>query len=368
MFPTRYSDILHLLDQIDPVAYGKTRNYADGSVTRLSPYISRGVISTRQVLESVVRRGYKIPQIESFVKELCWRDYFQRIGQTCTDELVSDNGRSQANVDHYLLPAALQMAETGIDAIDDCIRSLYDTGYMHNHMRMYVAALATNIGHAHWQMPAKWMYFHLLDADFASNHASWQWVCGVRSHKKYIANQENINKYFYSTQRGSFLDFPYETLEDLPVPKVLTETTRFEDKTELPETGNPNIDPSRPIMVYTIYQLDPAWAAELPANRILLLEPGHFAQFPVCARTLAFALELAKSIPGIQVFTGAFNTLKELSGGTEIQFREHPLTRHFSGTESPRKWIVPEVDGYFPSFSAYWKKISPLIYRRYAAK
>jgi deoxyribodipyrimidine photo-lyase len=365
MFPTRYTEILALLDQVDPVAYSKTRNYADGAVTKLSPYISRGVISTRQVLESVVQRGYQIAQIEPFVKELCWRDYFQRIGQICTNELVSDEGRNQTNVDHYLLPTALQNAQTGIDAIDEGIRSLYETGYMHNHVRMYVAALATNIGRAHWLMPARWMYYHLLDADFASNHSSWQWVCGVRSHKRYIANQENINKYFYTSQRGSFLDLPYENLEDAPVPEVLKATSSFDEKTALPETGLPAIDPSLPILVYTVYHLDPKWKVDFAANRILLLEPSHFASFPVCARTIAFVLELAKSVPGIQVFTGAFETLKELSNGAEIQYREHPLMRHFSGRESPRDWILPELEKYFPSFSAYWKKASPEIYRKY---
>ncbi|MFO7922202.1 MAG: hypothetical protein R6U58_00745 [Bacteroidales bacterium] len=41
-------------------------------MTYLSPYISRGVISTKQVLERVLAKGYKIPEIESLVKELCW--------------------------------------------------------------------------------------------------------------------------------------------------------------------------------------------------------------------------------------------------------------------------------------------------------
>ncbi len=56
-FPTDYKTILEKTDQIDPLKYGKTRNYVDGAVTYLSPYISRGVISTRQVLESVLEEG-----------------------------------------------------------------------------------------------------------------------------------------------------------------------------------------------------------------------------------------------------------------------------------------------------------------------
>lgn len=80
-FPTKYSEILERIQEIDPIKYGQTRNHLDGAVTYLSPYISRGVISTKMVLDSVLSKGYPIEEIESFVKELSWRDYFQRLGQ-----------------------------------------------------------------------------------------------------------------------------------------------------------------------------------------------------------------------------------------------------------------------------------------------
>ena len=64
-FTTDYTEIAAKINQIDPVKYGQTRNYINGAVTYLSPYIARGVISTKQVLEIIVAKGYKIPQIES---------------------------------------------------------------------------------------------------------------------------------------------------------------------------------------------------------------------------------------------------------------------------------------------------------------
>jgi len=51
MFPTDYKEILKRIEGIDPIAYGRSRNFIDGAVTYLSPYISRGVISTRFVME-----------------------------------------------------------------------------------------------------------------------------------------------------------------------------------------------------------------------------------------------------------------------------------------------------------------------------
>ena len=81
IFTTDYETILQKIDQIDPLQYRKNRNYINGVLTYLSPYLSRGVISTKQVLDRVLKKGYQIKQVQSFMKELCWRDYFQRVGQ-----------------------------------------------------------------------------------------------------------------------------------------------------------------------------------------------------------------------------------------------------------------------------------------------
>ena len=55
---------------IDPVKYGSTRNYINGAMTYLSPYISRGVISTKFILEEVLKKGYKANHIEKFMQEI----------------------------------------------------------------------------------------------------------------------------------------------------------------------------------------------------------------------------------------------------------------------------------------------------------
>ena len=147
-FSTDYKTILEKLGQIDPVEYGRTRNYVNGGVTYLSPYISRGVISTRQVLKSVLERGYKISQIESFVKELCWRDYFQRVSQV--KDLNVEIKQAQTTISNYEIPSQILNATTGIQGIDNAIKQLYQSGYMHNHFRMYTASLVCNIAKSHW--------------------------------------------------------------------------------------------------------------------------------------------------------------------------------------------------------------------------
>jgi hypothetical protein len=115
-FATDYQTILERVDAIDPLKYGRTRNYVDGDVSYLSPYISRGVISTKQVLDHVMSKGFTINQIESFVKELCWRDYFQRVGQV--KNLNEDIKHPQEPVSNHAIPSAILEASTGIEAID----------------------------------------------------------------------------------------------------------------------------------------------------------------------------------------------------------------------------------------------------------
>ena len=79
IFPTNYQEVLQRIRKIDPVKYGSTRNYLNGSVTYLSPYISRGIISTKFILSEVLNRGYNPSKIEKFIQELAWRDYWQQI-------------------------------------------------------------------------------------------------------------------------------------------------------------------------------------------------------------------------------------------------------------------------------------------------
>ncbi|MFM7485538.1 MAG: hypothetical protein ACKO13_01325, partial [Cytophagales bacterium] len=73
-FPTDYGSIMERVNRINPIQYGKTRNFIDGAVTYLSPYISRGVISTKQVKDIVLAKGYHPAVIEKLLQELAWRE------------------------------------------------------------------------------------------------------------------------------------------------------------------------------------------------------------------------------------------------------------------------------------------------------
>ena len=353
-FSTSYNEILRLVEKVDPIDYGKTRNFIDGAVTRLSPYISRGVISTREVFQSVMNRGYDPEQIEKFLQELAWRDYWQQIWVTLGNEINYDLKRPQPKVLNHGMASSILEGSTGIRAIDQGISSFYETGYLHNHLRMYIASIACNIGGSHWLTPAKWMYYHLLDADWASNALSWQWVAGANAGKKYFANQDNINKYCYSNQKGTFLDVEYHEFEDLKPPKELQDLTIPALRTPLPEKTAIEVDPSKPTLLYNFYNLDPIWHADESFNRVLILEPSVFQTYPISQKSLDFVFELAGNIPTIQIYVGEFSELKDEYGLSDFIFKEHPLNVYV-GKEEPRDWMF-NVKGYYPSFFAFWKK------------
>ena len=361
-FPTDYASILQRIMEIDPGKYAKSRNFINGAVTYLSPYISRGVISTRQVYESLKARGYTLYQMEKMVSELAWRDYFQRVWQAKGNAIFEDLRQPQPDVQTHELPMALPEASTGIEGVDRGIENLFETGYMHNHLRMYTASIACNIANAHWKSPSAWMYYHLLDGDLASNSLSWQWVAAAFSGKKYYCNQENIGKYTGSNQKRSYLNEDYSAFPLSIIPEPLLATTPLSLATVLPENQLPIIDPSLPILLYNSYNLDPLWRKDEPANRILLLEPSHFKKYPVSEKVMAFILAIAKeNIAGIQVFSGEISNIPNISQVPKVISKEHPAFTHYPGQKDSRDWLVPEVSGYFPSFFGYWKKVEPRL-------
>ena len=360
-FPTDYGSIMERVNRINPVQYGKTRNFVDGAVTYLSPYISRGVISTKQVKDIVLAKGYHSAAIEKFLQELAWREYFQRVWQAKGDELFKDLKQPQPDVLHDTMPTAIATAETGIAAIDKSIKEFYETGYLHNHVRMYVASITCNIGKAHWPAPAQWMYYHLLDGDLASNTCSWQWVAGAFSSKKYYCNQENINRYTHSFQQNTFLDAPTEILSQAPIPEALKATTNLNLTTPLPSLLKPVIDTTKPTLIYNSYNLDPLWRKDEDANRVLLLEPSHFQKHPVSEKVIEFIIARSRNSANVRIWVGEIGELGALYKTSElgplgIISKEHPAFIHYPGQKDAREWMYPGVTGYFGSFFSYWKK------------
>ncbi|MFN8276873.1 MAG: FAD-binding domain-containing protein [Chitinophagales bacterium] len=359
-FPARHQVAVERLASFEVTSYAATRNFIDGNVSYLSPYISRGVLSLPQVRNAILQRNSPA-QAAKFIQELAWREYFQRVWQHVGVGVADDVRQEQFPVAHRQMIAAVLQHQTGVQAVDDAISNLYAHGYMHNHLRMYVASLCTNVARAHWLTPAQWMYYHLLDGDAASNHLSWQWVAGTFSSKKYWCSQENINYHTHTAQRHTFLDMPSEQLQHAPIPEILQTTAVIDLSVNLPEARPLSIKKDQPVHLYNAYQLDTTWRHAEAANRILLLEPSHYLSYPVSAPVIAFVVSLATDINGMQIFVGEMEDLqRELIqlGLERPQYfsKEHPAFAHWPGQRDQRDWLFPEVTDYFSSFSAFWKK------------
>ncbi|MGC6511756.1 MAG: FAD-binding domain-containing protein [Parvibaculales bacterium] len=187
------------LSEVDAVAYGQTRNHLDGRVTRLSPYIRHGLVTLNEVRNLALDSGAPAKQIEKFIQELGWRDFWQRIYDADAGCLWNDIEpyKTGFHPEDYAdeLPQDIAEARTGVACLDQFIQTLLETGYLHNHARMYLAAYIVHWRRIKWQAGAEWFLTHLVDADPASNNLSWQWVASTFSNKPYFFNLENVAKF-----------------------------------------------------------------------------------------------------------------------------------------------------------------------------
>lgn len=187
------------LEQIQPKAYAKTRNYTDGDVTRLSPYIRHGVLTLAEVRDEALERTTRNDDAEKFIQELAYRDFFQRVYHAIGDGIWEnqEDWKTGFNDDDYSpeLPEDIIGGETGLACVDGWRNELVEMGYLHNHTRMYFAAYVVHWRRIHWRAGAQWFLVHLLDGDPASNNLSWQWVASTFSHKPYYFNRENIERF-----------------------------------------------------------------------------------------------------------------------------------------------------------------------------
>ena len=149
-------------------------------VSRLSPHVHFGEISPNQVWYGLRNIGDN-KDIDVFCSELGWRE-FSYSQLYYNPELPVNNLQSKFDsfpwVENEEYLCAWQKGQTGIPIVDAGMRELWQTGYMHNRVRMIVGSFLVKNLRLHWHHGERWFWDTLVDADLASNSASWQWIAG----------------------------------------------------------------------------------------------------------------------------------------------------------------------------------------------
>lgn len=166
--------------------YATARNLpATPATSRLSPHLHFGEISLNLVFHTAMHAFHEgrctEQNLEVFISELGWREFSASLLYHFPTLDSAPLRAEFARFPWQNQPARLrawQQGLTGYPIVDAGMRELWHTGYMHNRVRMIVASFLVKDLLIDWREGAAWFLDTLLDADLASNSASWQWVAG----------------------------------------------------------------------------------------------------------------------------------------------------------------------------------------------
>ena len=297
---------LERLGAMRPRAYPDTRGDLRGAVTRLSPYLTHGLLTVPDVVHRL-RADHGVPPRHKLVFELAWREYFRHVWAHEGEGIFASLHDGPLPDDVYApgVPHDVREARTGLAVIDRAVATLYDSGYLHNHARMWLASYLVHLRKVHWRAGADWLYAHLLDGDLASNHLSWQWIAGTGSHRPYLFNASNVLRYAPADWQvaGTCLDTSYAELEAV----AFDATRRFDGGLRDDEAGvaEPAVMTAPPGAVRDAASLESEiegrdvwlvhpWCLADPPQGLVpvaMLDAGFHARWPWSARRWRFVMQ-----------------------------------------------------------------------------
>lgn len=166
-------------------SYSRGRDFPDQQGTSLmSPHLHFGEISPVQIWHAAQQAASATKNtagLDVYLSEIGWREFSYHLLYHFP-KLPKNNFRAEFDAFPWLKNKkhlrAWQQGLTGYPIVDAGMRELWQTGYMHNRIRMVVASFLTKHLLIDWRDGEQWFWDTLLDADLASNSASWQWVAG----------------------------------------------------------------------------------------------------------------------------------------------------------------------------------------------
>ena len=206
VFPASRNAALARLAQFIP---GAAQNYAFGrntdpgpeepsAVSKLSPYLRYRMITEQEVVQAVLEQD-SLTAAEKFIQEILWRTYWKgwlEMRPSVWTQFQEERDRQRDSFPNARAIRNAEAGQTGIEGFDDWARELVETGYLHNHARMWFASIWIFTLRLPWALGADFFLRHLVDADAASNTLSWRWVAGLHTAgKTYLATTDNIARY-----------------------------------------------------------------------------------------------------------------------------------------------------------------------------
>ncbi len=152
--------------------------------SQLSTHLHFGEISPRQIYSEVNKLNSVLKY--DYLKQIIWREFAHylmyhfpyTVNQPLKKEFIRFKWR-ELDEENTLLLKKWQRGETGYPIVDAGMTELWETGWMHNRVRMISASFLVKDLRIHWIEGAKWFWDTLFDADLANNTMGWQWVAGT---------------------------------------------------------------------------------------------------------------------------------------------------------------------------------------------
>ncbi len=183
--------------------YARRRNFVlenHSNVSHLSPAIRHRIILESEVIAAALGK-YAFGTVEKFVQEVVWRSYWKgwlELRPSVWPDYCRNlkNWKSEGDARVLDRAEAVAAGKSGVAIMDRFARELRETGYLHNHARMWWASFWIHVERLPWELGADYFFRHLLDADPASNTLSWRWVAGLQTPgKTYLVRESNLRRY-----------------------------------------------------------------------------------------------------------------------------------------------------------------------------
>jgi deoxyribodipyrimidine photo-lyase len=289
----------------------------------LSPYLRHGCLSLGEAIQATKKLASS--GADKLLFEFAWRDYWRKVWYANGHAIDSDMEPEKVRLRRLPLSDDVQAAATGLPCMDHFVQTLKQSGYLHNHARMWLASYMVHWLGVDWRAGASWMQRLLLDGDQASNTLSWQWVASTFGSKPYFFNKENLSKYSanqfcQNCQAACPFDDSYEALSD-----------RLFEPSSAPVKiyKKPMLRPSTKIAGQHTFVLfhDEMLSSEnacyaMPHRQVFVFDPD--LQQDWALHRLQFIADCLMEMPEVEVWVGHTSDVLESLGAANIVTQNTP--------------------------------------------